>query len=456
MKRCWSSITRDARWFCDLGRVHAKRYTDNVVDLMVAKLNRLPPETLAALRQLACVGASAEFALLGTVCQTSQEELHESLWEAVRSGLVLRSENSYAFQHDRIQEAAYSLIPEEARAEAHLRIGRMLVAHTPTGKLEEAIFEIVSQLNRASSLVTAPEEREQLAEFNLLAGKRAQASSAYVSALNYLTAGAALLTEDSWQRRRELSFALELARANCEFASGAIAEAEKRLRSLSMRAVTTGERVAVACLQVDLYQGIDRSDEAIAVGLRALRHLGVDFPERPTEADARRAYDGIWTRLGTRAIEDLIDLPLMSDPDSVAAVDLLIRIAVPGYFNSFHLSQWPFARLSAWDSSEVTVMHLVSPTRSWARWQDPTSASSMPATASDGWGASWPSDRGCSAFKPGHTAHSVSSCLGLSMSEKGVSSCFGASNSPAGSVKSVTRDMLAPSSPPTISWPATR
>ena len=127
-------------------------------------------------------------------------------------------------------------------------------------------------------------------------------------------------------------------RAHCEFASGTIAEAEKRLRSLSIRAVTTGERVAVACLQVDLYQGIDRSDEAVAVGLRALRHLGVDFPERPTEADARRAYDGIWTRLGARAIEDLINLPLMSDPDSLAAVDLLIRVAIPGhYFDSWHL-----------------------------------------------------------------------------------------------------------------------
>ncbi len=220
----------------------------------------------------------------------------------------------------------------------HLRIGRILVAHTPPGKFDEFIFEIVNQLNRASSLVTAPEEREQLAEFNLLAGKRAQASSAYVSALNYLTTGAALLTEDSWQQRRELNFALELARAHCEFASGTITEAEKRLRSLSTRAIATGERAAVACLQVDLYQAIDRSDEAVAVGLRALRHLGVDLPERPTEADARRAYDGIWTRLGTRAIEDLINLPLTNDPDSLAAADLLIRVAIPGhYFNSWHL-----------------------------------------------------------------------------------------------------------------------
>jgi PAS domain S-box-containing protein len=207
------------------------------------------------------------------------------------------------------------------------------VAHTPPAKLDEAIFDIVNQLNRASLLVTAPEEREQLAELNLLAGKRAQAASAHESALNYLTTGAALLTGDGWQPRRELRFAVELASAHCEFASRAIAEAEERLRSLSIRAVTTEERVAVACLQVDVYQGIDRSDEAVAVGLQVLRYLGVDIPAHPTDADARNAYDGISTRLGTRAIEDLIGLPLMSDPDSLAAVDLLIRVAVPGHYS---------------------------------------------------------------------------------------------------------------------------
>jgi PAS domain S-box-containing protein len=267
----------------------------------------------------------------------SEESIHNGFLDAARTGLILRMEGSYSFLHDRIQEAAYALIPESERAKTHLRIGRTLVEHTPSGKLDEAIFDIVNQLNRASSLMTAPEEREQLAEFNLLAGKRAQASSAYVSALNYLTQGVALLAQDSRQQRHELSFALELARAHCEFASGKIAEAEERLRSLSIRAVTTRERVAVACLQVDLYQGIDRSDEAVAVGLRALRHLGIDFPERPTEADARRAYDDIWTRLGARAIEDLIDLPLINDPDSLAALDLLIRVAVPGFFDSYCL-----------------------------------------------------------------------------------------------------------------------
>ncbi len=326
----------EKRWSWDLARIHAKRYTDNVIDLMIAKLGRLPAETLAVLRQFACVGFRADFALLATVCQTSPAELHDRIWEAVRAGLVLRLEDSYAFQHDRIQEAAYSLIPEDSRAEAHLRIGRLLLAHTPADKHEEVIFEIVSQFNRSLALITSQDEREQLAELNLVAGKRAQASSAYMAALNYLTAGAALLTENSWQQRRELRFALELARAHCELAAGMIAEAEQRLHSLSIRAVTTAERAAVTCLQVDLYEGSGRTAEAVAVGLRALRQVGVDFPERPTEADARRAYDSIWTRLGARAIEDLIHLPVMSDPDSLAALDLLMRISLPAHYLDAH------------------------------------------------------------------------------------------------------------------------
>jgi PAS domain S-box-containing protein len=327
-----------SRWSWDLGRIHAKGYTDNVADLMSGKLVRLPSATQEALQQLACLGNIATTAMLASVHDTTEQQLHATLVEARRHELVDFLDNSYRFVHDRVHEAAYALIPTERLAAMHLRIGRTLVAHTPPGKLDEAIFEILNQLNRGSSLLTTPEEREQLAEFNLLAGKRAHASSAYVSALNYLTTGAALLTEDSWQQRRELSFALELARAHCEFASGTIAEAEKRLHSLSVRAVTTGERVAVACLQVDLYQGIDRSDEAVAVGLRALRHLGVALLEHPTEADARHAYDGIRARLGARAIEDLINLPLMSDPDSLATVDLLIRVAIPGhYFDSWYL-----------------------------------------------------------------------------------------------------------------------
>ena len=167
------------------------------MDLMVAKLNRLPVTTQKALQQFACIGNSAEAATLSAVLETSEQEAEAELWEALQQELIVRSEDSYRFAHDRVQEAAYSLIAEEARAEAHLRIGRLLNAHTPPEKREEAIFEIVSQFNRGAELITSEDERFQLAELNLIAGKRAKASTAYASALQYFIAGAALLTNES-------------------------------------------------------------------------------------------------------------------------------------------------------------------------------------------------------------------------------------------------------------------
>ena len=272
---------------------------------MVGKLARLPVETQEALQQLACLGNVAEITMLSIVLGTSKEDVHSDLWEALRMELVERLEGSYKFVHDRVQEAAYSLIPERSRAEAHLRIGRLLLAHTPPEKREEAIFEIVNQLNRGAALITTRDEREQLAELNLLAGKRAKASTAYASALTYLTAGEALLPEDAWERRHELTFALELHRAECEFLTGALAQAEQRLEALSSRAASTVERATVACLRVDLYTTLDQSSRAIAVGLDYLRHLGIDWSPHPTEEEARREYERIWSQLGGRTIEDL-------------------------------------------------------------------------------------------------------------------------------------------------------
>src|ERR1700686_3843060 len=312
-----------ARWRWDVDRLHAKGYTDNVVDLMVGRLTRLPVETQAALQQLACLGNVAEITMLSIVLGKSNEDVRSDLWDAVRLELVEHMEGSYKFIHDRVREAAYSLIPERLRAEAHLRIGRLLAAHTPAEKREEAIFDIVNQLNRGAPLITARNECEQLAELNLRAGQRAKAATAYAAALIYLTAGAALLPEDSWARRHELTFALALNRGECEFLTGALAEAEQRLAALSTRATDTVERVTVACLRLDLYTTLDQSTRAIAVGLDCLRHQGIDWSPHPTEEEARCEYERVWSQLGGCAIEDLIHLPVMTDAASLATMDVL-------------------------------------------------------------------------------------------------------------------------------------
>lgn len=328
--------TRQWRW--DPDRIHAKGYTDNIVDLMVGKLVRLPTETQQALQQLACLGNVASFKSLSTVLAVPRAQVRTVLWEAIRQELVQRLDGGYGFVHDRIHEAAYSLIPRPARAEAHLRIGRLLAAQTATHGREEAIFQIVGQLNQGVALLTDPVEREQLASFNLMAGERAKASTAYASALNYLAIGVQLLDDDCWARRHGLIFALELNRAECEFLTGQLALADERLTALTHRATTVIERASVACLQMDVCLLLDRSDGAVAVCVAFLRHVGIEWSAHPTDAEVRREYDRIGTLLEGREIEALIDLPMMEDPTSLETVNALSKLFAPALQSDANLA----------------------------------------------------------------------------------------------------------------------
>lgn len=317
------------RWAWDPDRIHAKGYTDNVVDLMVDKLVRLPDGTQQALQQLACLGNVAGIATLSMVLRIPESGVHAALWEAVRQELVERNDGFYAFVHDRVHEAAYSLIPPDSRAQAHLRIGRLLAERIPTDKREERIFEIVGQLNRGAALIDEQGERAQLAEFNLLAGQRAKASTAYASALTYLVAGAELLGDDGWERRHDLMFALALNRAECEFLTGQLPVADDRLSGLAKRTSTTVERGVVACMQMDVCLMLVQSARAVSVCLAYLRHVGIDWSPHPGVEEVRCEYERIWAQLGGRSVPDLIDLPLMDDAATLTTVEALTKLFPP-------------------------------------------------------------------------------------------------------------------------------
>jgi PAS domain S-box-containing protein len=334
-----------AQWSWDQERTLAKGYTDNVVHLMVRKLARLPTATQRTLQQLACLGNAGQLTTLSMVCEQSAGAVDADLWEALRQEVVLRTEGGYRFAHDRVQEAAYSLIPQTQRAETHLRIGRLLAARTSLQRREEAIFEIVNQLNRGAALITSRDEREQLAELNLIAGKRAKASTAYVSALNYLVAGTALLSNDGREQRPDLMFALDFHRAESEFLTGELAAAEARLTMLSSIVANPVDRATVDCLRSDLYTTLNRSDRAVEVCLTFLRHLGIEWSPHPTEEEARREYERTWSLLGRREIEELIDLPLMSKPESVATLDVLTRSMAPALFTDLNLFSLVLCRM---------------------------------------------------------------------------------------------------------------
>jgi PAS domain S-box-containing protein len=338
-----------SRWLWDLSRIHAKGYTDNVVDLMIGRLRGLPSETREVLQLLACLGNGADIELLSMVGDEPDQKLRHDLHEALRTDLLLYSEGSYRFLHDRVQEAVYSLIPQDRRTALHLQIGRRLAEKIPSEKRDAAIFEIVNQLNRGASLMASPIERDRLAEFNLLAGKRARGSAAYASALTYLTIGAEMLSDASWSHQPDLRFALELHRSECEFLTGELSAAESRLTALSALEIDPQDRAAVACLHSDVYTTLNRSDRAIDVCLDYLRRLGVEWSPHPTDKDARREYERMLVLLGGREIEELIDLPVMRDPQYVAMLEVLNRAITPASLtdtNLLSLLLWRMVNLS--------------------------------------------------------------------------------------------------------------
>ena len=281
------------RWWWDVARIRTEDYTDNIAELMRGRLDTLPEQTRAALRRAACLG--------GTI------------------------------------EAAYLLVPEPERAGVHLEIGRRLLASTAPDELPGKVFEIVSQLDRGAALIEARHERERVAELHLLAGTRAQDSTAYASALRYFTAGAEMLAADPGIDRPELGFALELHRARCELMTSAFGAAEQRLAELAQRAAGLLDLAAVTVVRIALYMALDRIARAVEASLEYLRRAGTEWSADPTSDEVRREYDRIWEQLGSRAIEDLVDLPPMTDPDRRATMDVLTLAQTPALFTDENL-----------------------------------------------------------------------------------------------------------------------
>ena len=328
-------VTRAWQWNMD--RIRARSYTDNVVDLMAGKLKRFSVTTQEALKEFACLGNVVDIAMLALVHGKTEQATHAALWEAVRTGLVFHQESAYKFLHDRIHQAAYSLIPDEHRAEVHLRIGRALLADMTADELDEHLFDVVNQLNRGARLLVDPDEKAQVAMIDLRAGRKAKASTAYASACAYLAAGMALLDERDWGNQYELTFSLWLERAECEFLTGDLDRAEQLLAELLRRGASKVDLAAVYYLKVQLHLLKSETLQAVDSALRCLRLFGIDFPAHPSWEQVLGEYETVWRSLERRPIEHLLDLPLMKNPELQAAMRLLSVLTSPAFLTDFNL-----------------------------------------------------------------------------------------------------------------------
>ncbi|MDC0742749.1 ATP-binding sensor histidine kinase [Polyangium mundeleinium] len=326
---------RASAWRWDVAKIRAKGFTDNVVELMVGKLARLPARTQEALKQLACLGSTTDVAVLSAVSGRSEQASHEDLWEAVRVGLVLWMDGAYSFLHDRVQEAAYSLIPEEQRAEVHLRIGRLLLAKLPEEVIAERVFDVANQLNHGVALMTDPREKETLCRLDFQAGRRAKASIAYASAQSYLAQATPLLAADAWRTQYEETFALYMERSECEYLVGNFQRADELFDLIFQNARSNPDRARVYRLRIRLYQVSGRYADGVTVALEALRLFCVTLPESDEEIQAAVEAEnrGISASLRGLRIADLLDAPVVSDPDGRVIIGLLVD-SIPCAYNA--------------------------------------------------------------------------------------------------------------------------
>ncbi|AUX45097.1 protein kinase [Sorangium cellulosum] len=318
------------RW--DIDAIRGKGFADNVVDLMITKIRRLSRGAQRALTLAACVGNTVDTATLAVVRDRPEDTIHEDHAELVREGLLLRSGDTYRFLHDRVQQAAYALVPDEERAAVHLHIGRLLAAHLPPEAAEARLFEIAGHLNLGSALVTDPRERDRIARLDLLAGQRARASAAYAAAAGYLAAGAALLADDAWETEHALALDLHLERAWCAFLTGDFAEAERLVGALKQRARIRLDLAEIHRLEIDLHTTTADFERAARSALSCVSRFGIDIPLRPAPDEVEAAAREAWGEVRGRRLEALVGLPRMCDPDTKAVMTLLSTALPSAYY----------------------------------------------------------------------------------------------------------------------------
>ncbi|MEH2191832.1 MAG: AAA family ATPase [Nostoc sp.] len=348
-------------WQCDISYVQSLSLRDDVVEFMAMQLQKLPVATQNVLKLAACIGNSFDLATLAIVYEKSQAETATDLWKALQEGLVIPSNDIYKFYqskseflieengqiqaaltdekmivfykflHDRVQQAAYSLIPDNQKQLMHLKIGQLLLSVMNEREKEEKIFEIVNQLNKGVDLIVLETEREKLAKLNLAAAQKAKSATAYVAAIEYATKGIELLTASCWQQHYDLALALYSLAAELTCLSGYFRQMEQIVDEVVQNARQLLDKVKVYEVRILAYVAQSQQPKAIKTALSALKLFGVSFPEKPTNADISESLQQTQDVLKEKDLEDLLELPEMKDLKALAEIRILATVTAAVY-----------------------------------------------------------------------------------------------------------------------------
>ncbi len=374
----WITFDRHAgHWQCDLARVRVAALSADVVEFMALQLLKLSPATQLLLKLAACIGDSWDLATLAIVADCSAAAVTQALWPALQAGLLVPQnevykffgnilvtddidrtqgafaveQTAYRFLHDRVQQAAYSLIPTECRQLQHLQIGRLLLAQI--GDLDRGVklFDAVNHLNLGRAAIVDPSERTTLAQLNLATARRARLSTAYQAALDYAHIGIELLDRGGWYQHYATTLVLHHVAAETAFLQRDFDRATELVATVIDRARTVLDRVPVYETQIQLLTSQQHYERAIKWGLQILAELGIKIPIVPQRWQLLGALVKTQLLVRGKSIAAVLQLPAMADPQSIAAMRILDLLSHPAY----HFSK-PLLGLMAFVGVEQSLL----------------------------------------------------------------------------------------------------
>ncbi|MEL7034172.1 MAG: AAA family ATPase [Cyanobacteria bacterium J06592_8] len=344
-------------WECDIAEVRQRALTDDVVEFIVGRLRKLPELTQEVLKLAACIGNRFDLETLAVVCDRTQDQVAEDLWRALQEGLVTpESETykffqrdhyevatdsdirvSYRFLHDRVQQAAYALIPQAEKEKTHYQIGKLLSKELYQENIETNIFDIVNQLNIGQALVSKQSELDELAQLNLMAGIRAKNTIAYQAGFNYANRGLSLLGNGSWERQYQLTLKLHVLATELAYLTGEFLTMESLVITINKNAREVLDKVSAIQTQIQFYASQQNYSSAITTGKNILQELGICLLEKPSFEEVKQEYINFQPYISQFTIEQIVKLPLLKDQEKLAVAKILLAIGAPAIISDTNL-----------------------------------------------------------------------------------------------------------------------